>query len=266
MNTAAISHCLNCSTDLHGMVYCGNCGQRNSHRRLVWRSLIDDLNVNILELNLPWFKTIRDLTIRPGKVCSDYADGHRVVYVNPIKYMFYILAILVILFGLNQPLGPRQMRFGIVPQIFYDTYPASVSYIFTNIPLYLLLMSPLAILIFWRSARNWVEITCFVYYMIGHCALLYTLFIGIDRIVSPYFSSGLSGIAAILVPLGLMVTLLGVPFYITFTAMKFFKSRLDWSFIGALTAVFLFVMACIGLQGHFMLLYLPIVNAYLLFQ
>lgn len=270
MTTAAISHCLNCSTDLHGMAYCGNCGQRNIHRRLVWRSLLDDLNVHILELNLPWMRTIKDLTIRPGKVCSDYADGHRVVYVNPIKYMFYILAVLVIFFGLNEHLDPRQLRFGVVPQSFYDTYPPSISYIFTNIPLYVLLMSPVAILIFriifWRSVRNWVEITCFVYYMIGHCALILTVIMGLDRAISHLFVPGTSRFADVVVMITTMLSLWVIPFYVTFAAMNFFKSRLDWSFIGALTAVLIFILACIGVQARFMLLYLPIVNAYSLFQ
>lgn len=108
MNIETITNCLNCQTHLQGLTYCGLCGQRNIHRRLVWRSLVEDLNVQIFEFNLPWLKTIKDLTIRPGRVCSDYADGHRVVYVNPIKYVFYMIghsALLLVVLELTGFLG-----------------------------------------------------------------------------------------------------------------------------------------------------------------
>lgn len=179
MNTETITNCLNCQTHLQGLTFCGFCGQRNIHRRLVWSSLVEDLNVQIFELNLPWLKIIRDLTLRPGKVCSDYADGHRIVYVNPLRYVFYILAIFVIVFNLNGPLDPGEVRFGWFAQSYYDLLPAILRFTLTNIPVYMLLLSPVAILlfklIFWRSGRNWVEITCFVLFMIGHGALLISL-------------------------------------------------------------------------------------------
>ena len=59
--------CLNCSEPLGGHAYCGACGQRGLHRRLRWRDLMRDVNAQLLEGDLPWWRTLIDLTRAPGQ-------------------------------------------------------------------------------------------------------------------------------------------------------------------------------------------------------
>ena len=260
-----ITHCLNCATDLHGMVFCGNCGQRNVHRRLDWRALVDDVNSQILEWNLPWLKTIKDLTLRPGLVCSAYADGNRIVYVNPVKYMFYIVAVLLILFS---GIGTIDIQ-ALMDPFMLDLYPAALRYLVTNIPFYMLLMSPVAILIyrllFWRSPRTWVEISCFVFYMIGHSVFLYSAVSLVVQVFDPFLSpllpfgdnSGdLAGVFGVF----------GIPVYIAWTSASFFKSRLDWSLVGALAGYYLYFYACFVIPYFMYKIYEPVIWVYYQYQ
>ena len=247
------------------MEYCGHCGQRNVHRRLDWRALVDDVNSQVLEWNLPWLKTIKDLTLRPGQVCSAYADGNRIVYVNPIKYMFYIIAVLLVLFsgaGSNGLLALMDTEM-------LDMYPSLLRYVITNIPLYMLLMSPVAILIyrilFWRSPRTWVEISCFVFYMIGHSAFLYAAVRMVDQLIHPLLGPYLpfGNIGGFLIG---VFGVFGIPVYIAWTSASFFKSRLYWSLAAALVGYLLYFYACFAIPYIMYSIYEPIYRVYYLYQ
>ena len=259
MTAATITHCLNCSTDLHGMPYCGNCGQRNVHQRLVWRTLVDDINSQLLELNLPWFKTIKDLTLNPGKVCSVYAEGHRITYVHPLKYVFYILALLVVIFGVNETENGEYLF-----PVLEDLYPPAVTFILTNLPLYMLLMSPVAIVIyrilFWRSDRSWVEISCFVFYLIGHGTLLLALAGTLGGFIDPYLYQYFSFGHATIV--GIVFFLFVMPGYLTYAAVNFFKSRLDWSLIGSLVGCFVYFLVMSSIPFLIFSVYEPLYRSY----
>ena len=275
MSTASITHCLNCNTDLHGKIFCGNCGQRNVNRRLRWNNLIEDLNVHIFEWDLPWLKTISDLTIRPGKVCSDYVEGRRIVYVHPIKYLFYILAILVILTGFK-PHDKFEIAISFFSQLtffyskdFIELLPVSLQFILTNIPVYNLLMSPVAIilfrLLFWRSKRNWVEVSCFIFYMIAHCSLLITIVGFLEDLIDPVLNFFLpfgksSGIIL------MIFVVFYIPVYIAFASVKFFKSRLDWSFLGSFIGMFSYMISCFAIPGYLFGIYVPVMNTYINFE
>ncbi|NJN43120.1 MAG: DUF3667 domain-containing protein [Flammeovirgaceae bacterium] len=44
-------------------------------------------------------RTLRDLTIRPGKVAKSYIDGNRVLYYGPVGYFFLMVTLLALYLG-----------------------------------------------------------------------------------------------------------------------------------------------------------------------
>ncbi|MCA1799672.1 MAG: hypothetical protein LC632_09535, partial [Xanthomonadaceae bacterium] len=144
------------------------------------------------------------------------------------KYAFYALLIAVLLGGVNDWVNA-------VDAVDYIDKPAWLRFVLMNLPLYFLLMTPVAVLAlrlaFWKSPRNTVEITAFVLYMLGQTALV---------IVAVGFIVYLAPKAPAESPLNVLLVLiaLAVPlFYGLYAVVGFFRSRLDHALIAALLAM-----------------------------
>jgi len=85
------STCRNCG-ESSTKKFCPNCGEQQ-YKRIVMKDVLGDLISNLFELEGPILRTIKDLTIRPGKMISDYLNGKRKEYYKPFQY--YILATTV---------------------------------------------------------------------------------------------------------------------------------------------------------------------------
>ncbi|UII30270.1 DUF3667 domain-containing protein [Fulvivirga ulvae] len=91
----ALSHCINCSAEVNA-TYCCHCGQKVDVNRLKWKVLLSELNQRVLGLDNRFARTIKDLTVRPGKVVRSFIDGNRVKYINPVGYLFILSTVYVL--------------------------------------------------------------------------------------------------------------------------------------------------------------------------
>lgn len=176
-----IHTCLNCSAEIRTGPYCERCGQRNVHVRLEFGDLLDDIRTQLLEWDLPWLYTIREALLRPGKVCRDYVNGKRTKYVNPLKYVIYLIPIVLIVLGALPP------RYGVYPDISLidrqtaqaEQLPFAAAYLTGNPIVLLMLLTPAVAvvlrLLYTRDRHNNTEIVCWLLYSIGNGILLAVL-------------------------------------------------------------------------------------------
>lgn len=87
--------CLNCGQEF-ATPYCGGCGQKASSGRITAVEVRESVQSE-LHLHRGWLRTIVELTRRPGGMIGDYLDGHRVVYIGPVKYALTMMAIMTFL-------------------------------------------------------------------------------------------------------------------------------------------------------------------------
>jgi len=77
--------CPNCDATLTAR-FCAECGQRRPRRVEAWR-LAREAVAALLDVDGPWLRTVRDLTLRPGEALRAYLAGARKRYVNPMLYL-----------------------------------------------------------------------------------------------------------------------------------------------------------------------------------
>ena len=248
MDETLADRCLNCNADLLNQSYCGACGQRTAHKRLNLRALLDDLLSQILDVKLPWLYTIRELSIHPGKVCREYVEGKRIRYVNPLKYALYITAIVAFVLHLL-PYSDRIRPLGELPE-WKIAILSPVALFFARNTIFLVLLLSPAVVLFLRMAyrktmHNRTEINCFVFYMVGHNALIYLVTFSFYILFIqfyPSFEIYLSGIATMM----LTYMVLAVA-YVWLASVNFFRSNKIFAMIVSLLIfffyLFIFVMA-----------------------
>ncbi|MEM7109411.1 MAG: DUF3667 domain-containing protein [Bacteroidota bacterium] len=88
--------CISCQQEVIGK-YCHHCGQKSGIVRLSWGSMFNDLQQHIFAFDNKYFRTIIDLTLRPGKVIQSILDGVRVIYIGPVGFYFLMLTTYLLL-------------------------------------------------------------------------------------------------------------------------------------------------------------------------
>lgn len=89
--------CQNCGHEYVGR-YCPMCGQSAHTHRLTLGNIIRDFFEQGLHLSikrLPF--TLKHLLTRPGKMIGEYLDGHRSYYYPPVKMLFILSVVVLIL-------------------------------------------------------------------------------------------------------------------------------------------------------------------------
>jgi hypothetical protein len=86
--------CPNCDTPLTGS-YCSECGQRGRFKRLGLSTIFEELRQDLLCGDVAFLRTVKALFINPGQACLGYIGGHRKSFVNPLRFCFWTLAILL---------------------------------------------------------------------------------------------------------------------------------------------------------------------------
>lgn len=91
-----VHQCLNCGYEYQGR-YCPMCGQAAATKRFTIRNIFTDFveqGVHFSIKRLPF--TLKHLLLRPGKMIGEYLDGHRAGYYPPIKLLFILVFISLI--------------------------------------------------------------------------------------------------------------------------------------------------------------------------
>jgi hypothetical protein len=91
-----VQHCQNCGHDFTGN-YCPYCSQKAGEGQISWRSVRQSF-MDIWGLgtrSLP--RSIAHLFLRPGHLISDYISGKRQVSFPPVKMLFFVAVIIVLL-------------------------------------------------------------------------------------------------------------------------------------------------------------------------
>lgn len=89
--------CLNCGTKVHGN-YCSNCGQKFQPTKLPLKQFLDDAIETLFTIDNRFFRTIKDLFLKPGKVTKEYIIGKRAKYLPPLR-VYLSISVLYFLFA-----------------------------------------------------------------------------------------------------------------------------------------------------------------------
>ncbi|MDT0691039.1 DUF3667 domain-containing protein [Salegentibacter sp. F188] len=86
--------CLNCGHPLdRSDVYCSNCGQLNSTKKLNFDDFFSEFFSGIFAYDSRFQRTLKALLFQPGKISKDYIQGKRARYANPFR--FYLSASII---------------------------------------------------------------------------------------------------------------------------------------------------------------------------
>jgi hypothetical protein len=98
-------NCRNCEKIITD-TYCSHCGEQR-FKRIKMNDLVSDFLSNLVTLEGPILHTIKDLTIRPGKMINSYLKGKRKGYYKPFQYYILATTLYFIFFYL---LGDEMMK------------------------------------------------------------------------------------------------------------------------------------------------------------
>ncbi|MEM7202886.1 MAG: DUF3667 domain-containing protein [Planctomycetota bacterium] len=76
--------------------YCVQCGQRLDLRALNVREIVAEALGTLFTLELPILRTTRDLLWQPGRVAAAWIGGRRRTYINPLKFIVIIGAVVAL--------------------------------------------------------------------------------------------------------------------------------------------------------------------------
>ncbi|MEI7662163.1 MAG: DUF3667 domain-containing protein [Bacteroidota bacterium] len=95
--------CLNCSTYLGSHdLFCPHCGQKRiEHEDMSFSHLIGESFLDYFHFDSKFFRTIRPLLFRPGRLTMEFMNGKRKSYLEPFKLFLVISVIYFLLLPLN---------------------------------------------------------------------------------------------------------------------------------------------------------------------
>ena len=86
------AHCQNCSHELTGE-FCAVCGQKYPQNRLTMKELLHLAYEAFFDFDRGFFFTLKELFLHPQQVIRAYLQGKRIVFTNPVKYLFLWLGL-----------------------------------------------------------------------------------------------------------------------------------------------------------------------------
>lgn len=81
--------CANCGY-MVDVAYCSKCGQKNTETRQSFHHLFTHFVEDLTHYDGAFWKTIKYLLFRPGKLTKTYLEGHRQAFVPPVKLYIFI--------------------------------------------------------------------------------------------------------------------------------------------------------------------------------
>ena len=113
-------NCKNCNDRLRlDFMFCPGCGAKVVKNRLTFKGLFADIAERVFNLENSFYRTLRDMTLRPEKVILKYVEGTRRRYMAPMNYLGLALA----LSGVTLVV----MRNTVLDQMDFDTFGTGMS-------------------------------------------------------------------------------------------------------------------------------------------
>ncbi len=249
--------CRNCDTPLSGP-YCSECGQRNRFERLGLNVIFEEMRSDLFCGDLAFLRTVKALFVNPGRACLDYIQGHRRSFVNPLRFCFWTLALLLSLTMLLK----LDIDLGLSDQILSDEMMEKAGsdgdaselmargmefreLMFKYINIMFFLAYPvfafLIRLLYHRKGRNFTEIYAAVLLVNGQLNL-YKMVLIFVALLSPAWSMGLE----------MVLTLV----YTTWFLIGFFRMRVWTGILMSLATVPLFFISIMIVITPFNVLYM----------
>ncbi len=91
--------CRNCSHVVDKR-YCGNCGQENTEENKSFHHLFTHFVEDLVHYDSSFWKTVKALLFRPGRLTIEYLEGRRRKYVPPVKLYIFINFLVFFLPGI----------------------------------------------------------------------------------------------------------------------------------------------------------------------
>jgi Protein of unknown function (DUF3667) len=91
--------CINCNEEIQNN-FCSHCGQRTDVKRITFREGWNDFWARIYGFDGMFPRTLRDLTVRPGKVAMLFIEGNRARYYGPVGYFFLMITLFLLVLSL----------------------------------------------------------------------------------------------------------------------------------------------------------------------
>lgn len=88
-----VAVCINCGNEV-STKFCPACGQANPPRKLNFGNMWYDFQSRIYGFDGMFPRTLKDLTIRPGKATREYIEGNRLRYYGPVGYFFLMITLM----------------------------------------------------------------------------------------------------------------------------------------------------------------------------
>ena len=96
------TECQNCGYTVD-VAYCSKCGQKNTETRQSFHHLITHFAEDLTHYDGAFWKTIKYLLFRPGKLTIEYLEGHRMRFVPPVKLYIFISFVTFFLMAVLAP-------------------------------------------------------------------------------------------------------------------------------------------------------------------
>jgi hypothetical protein len=94
-----MAKCINCEQEATDQ-FCSHCGQRVGVKRITFKEGWYDFWARIYGFDGMFPRTLRDLTVRPGKAAQTYINGNRIKYYGPVGYFFLMITVFLLLLDL----------------------------------------------------------------------------------------------------------------------------------------------------------------------
>ena len=198
--------CQNCGNNLKGN-FCSSCGEKklSKHDLSIKHFFLEGVE-SFFHLDNKFFRTLKVLLVKPGKLSVDFVEGRRVRFMKPIQ-LFLLLNILLFLSPGNPFSLPlyNYMNYGpftnyntketvakklnenqvtlenITIQFNQSMHTASKSFLFLYIPFYAILF----FIFFWYKKKNFTEHLVFASHFISFYLLFYIL--NLFLIIKPFY-------------------------------------------------------------------------------
>lgn len=181
--TSPTDACLNCGTEVSDK-FCPHCGQKVQSIRVPFRDLFGEIVATFLNFDGLWWRTLRELMLRPGKVTRAYLDGKRASYLPPLRTYLSVSVVYFLALRLH---GPEQVLF-----INFDVGEEGANAVGSHFQYALFFLVPLLAavlrLLFWKRRGFYVEYLVFAVHLHSVWFVLFSLKLVLDWLLG--FGSG----------------------------------------------------------------------------